>query len=261
MKVIVLGCGSSGGVPLITGDWGACDPTNPKNRRRRSSVLVQVEGYNILIDTSPDLREQLLDNHIERIDLVLFTHTHADHVNGLDDLRQLVIKSKKQIPIYATKRDLDDLFQRYEYIFKQRDPLYPPFLDAHEIIGEGDFDEFVWNTVAITPFRQFHDKQGSLGFRIGDFAYSTDMKDLPDESIAKLQGLKLWIVDCLQEEPHYTHSHLDNTLALIERVRPERAILTHMAHHLDYEVLAAKLPVGIVPAYDNMVIEGADFFG
>jgi len=250
IKVTILGCGSSGGVPLITGNWGKCDPTNPKNNRTRSSVLVQTQGLNILIDTSPDLRQQLLRTGVNRIDAVLYTHVHADHVFGIDDLRQLYLTYKRPIPVYADPKSLAYLEQTFAYIFKETDPLYPTFLKGNT------FEKpFHIQGIEVIPFIQDHGGQDSFGFRIGDFAYSTDFKDISPESLAKLDNLKLWVVDCLRDEPHQTHTHYEHTMALIQQLKPQQAVLTHMTQYLDYEVLRKRCPPGVEPAYDGMVID------
>ena len=249
MKITILGCGSSGGVPLITGEWGKCDPDNPKNRRRRSSILVQTKGKNILIDTGPDLKEQLLGASVKNIDLILYTHAHADHVSGIDDLRQLCLKNACCIPAYADADTMAHLHKAYGYIFTSPDPLYPAFLESRLLEGA-----FTFEGIDIMPFLQHHGTTSSYGFRFGNFAYSTDLIDLPDESQAALQGLDLWIVDCTRETPHIGHANVEQTLKLIERVSPQRAIVTHMSHHLDYEEMAARLPSHIRPAYDGMVL-------
>lgn len=250
LKVTILGCGSSGGVPLITGNWGNCDPNNPKNNRTRSSILVQTQGLNILIDTSPDLRHQLLRTGIDRIDAVLYTHRHADHIFGIDDLRQIYMAHKRSIPIYADSQTLAYLERTFAYIFKETDSLYPAFLTSH--VFEGPFRI---QDLDIIPFIQNHGEQDSFGFRIGDFAYSTDFKNIPADSLAKLANLKLWVVDCLRDEPHQTHSHYEHTLNLIHKLKPRKAILTHMTQYLDYEILRKRCPPDVEPAYDGMVIE------
>ena len=249
MKITILGCGSSGGVPLITGDWGACNPNNPKNRRRRASILVQIAGKTILVDTSPDLREQLLTAGVWDIDAVLYTHDHADHIGGIDDLRQVYVKTRRSIPAYADAATLGHLKKTYFYIFETLDSLYPAFLEGREIEGEIDFEG-----IPITPFLQYHGHRSSLGYRIGDFAYSTDLIDMPEDSYRTLKGLKLWIVDCLRDEPHISHANFEQTMRMIERVQPERAVLTHMTHNLDYDALCARVPIGIEPAYDGMTL-------
>lgn len=250
MKIRILGCGASGGVPLITGEWGSCNPNNPKNRRRRASVLVQTKGRNILIDTSPDLRMQLLDAEVDNIDLVLYTHDHADHVNGLDDLRQIYVKHRQPIPVYADHGSLNRLRKSYRYALVTLDPQYPAFLEGRELEDVIDFDG-----IKIIPYLQYHGHRSSFGFRIGDFAYSTDLVELPEESYETLQGLKVWVVDCLRDEPHLSHSHVEQTLKMIKKVKPQEAILTHMTHHLDYDDINARTPPHVTPAYDGMVME------
>lgn len=250
MKITILGCGASGGVPLITGEWGSCNPNNPKNRRRRASVLVQTKGKNILIDTSPDLRMQLLDAGVDNIDLVLYTHDHADHISGLDDLRQIYAKYRQPIPAYADHGSLNRLRKSYRYALVTLDPLYPAFLEGRELEDIIDF-----NGIQIIPYLQYHGHRSSFGFRIGDFAYSTDLIELPEESYDVLQGVKIWVVDCLRDEPHISHSNVEQTLKMIKKVKPQEAILTHMTHHLDYDDLNARTPQNVAPAYDGMVVE------
>jgi phosphoribosyl 1,2-cyclic phosphate phosphodiesterase len=250
MKITILGCGASGGVPLITGDWGVCNPNNPKNRRRRASVLVQIKGKNILIDTSPDLRMQLLDASVNNIDAVLYTHDHMDHVGGLDDLRHIYLKHQQQIPIYADHGTLSRLRQSYRYALVTIDSLYPAFLDGRELEETIDFDG-----IQIIPFLQYHGHRSSFGYRIGDFAYSTDLIELPEESYEILQGVKVWIVDCLRDEPHISHANVEQSLKMISKVNPQQAILTHMTQHLDYDELSARTPSHITPAFDGMVVE------
>ncbi len=255
-RVTVLGCGGSGGVPLIGGDWGACNPANPRNRRRRVSILVEAGGRNILIDTSPDLRAQLLDAGVARIDAVLYTHDHADHCHGIDDLRFLSRESDRPpIPAYGTAPTLEALTQRFGYIFRQASGgsslLYRPFLEPRTVDGP-----FRIGPVQVVPFEQDHGfGTTTTGYRIGGVAYSTDVVDLNDEAFAILEGLDLWIVDCLRFEPHPTHAHFERTLAWIERAKPRRAVLTHLNHMVDYDALAARCPPGVEPGYDGLVIE------
>lgn len=250
MKITILGCGASGGVPLVTGEWGACNPSNPKNRRRRASVLVQTKDKNILIDTSPDLRMQLLDAGVGKIDLVLYTHGHADHVGGLDDLRQIYGKYREPIPAYADQGTLAQLRKSFRYALVTLDPLYPAFLDGREFGELIDFEG-----IQIIPYLQYHGHRSSFGFRIGDFAYSTDLIALPEESYEVLKGVKIWVVDCLRDKPHVSHAHVEQSLTMIEQVQPERAILTHMTHDLDYDDIASRIPPHVTPAYDGMVLE------
>ena len=247
--ITVLGCGSSGGVPLITGNWGECNSNNPKNRRTRSSVLIQTAEQNILIDTSPDLREQLLHANVDRIDAVIYTHAHADHINGLHELRQIALKYETVIPVFGNEETLGVLENSSRYAFEETTPEYPAFLKSYKIDGE-----FQVGTLSIIPFQQQHGAISTLGFRIRDFAYSTDMKTLPQASIDVLHNLKLWIVDCLRVQPHATHSHLENTLELIKEIAPTRSVLTHMDHNTDFDVLYSLLPKNIEPAFDGMEI-------
>ncbi|MEN8236949.1 MAG: MBL fold metallo-hydrolase [Pseudomonadota bacterium] len=257
MKIRILGCGPSGGVPLVGNVWGNCDPENPKNRRLRTSTLVTHRGKNILIDTSPDLRRQLLDAGVTRIDAVLYTHDHADHTHGIDELRPLYFGNRKNsIQVYGNQATIDRIQRKFKYLFDPKEDelsrdLYPNILQAN-VIGAKSFDLF---GLSIQPFLQDHGYSRSLGFRIGDMAYSTDVVRLDEDAFKVLQGVKLWLVDCLAETPRRTHSHLEQTLKWIERVGPGRAILIHMNQELDYEVLKGKLPEGIEPAFDGMEIE------
>lgn len=256
MKVTLLGCGASWGVPAIGPDWGRCDPSDPRNRRRRGSLLVESRGGVLLIDTAPDLREQLLDAGAARVDAVLLTHAHADHLHGIDDIRILNRLIGKAIPLYASADTLAEVERRFGYAVKPAvpgKPLYRPALTPHEIAGP-----FTAAGVAVVPFSQDHGYSTTLGFRIGPLAYSTDVTALDDNAFAALAGVELWIVDCLRREPHPTHSHLAKTLAWIARVAPRRAVLTHMDESLDYRELAAELPEGVEPGRDGLTIELPD---
>jgi phosphoribosyl 1,2-cyclic phosphate phosphodiesterase len=254
MRVTMLGCGGSEGVPVIGGNWGACDPTNPKNRRTRVSVMVETGGAALLIDTSPDLRMQFLDNNFSRIDAVLWTHAHADHSHGIADLREVCRLKGAALDGYAAPEHLEDLQTRFAYCFEPLKPdqyFYRTVLTPHVIDGP-----FTAAGVPVTPIRQNHGYGMTLGFRIGGFAYSTDVVSLDDAAFAALEGLDLWIVDCLRESPaHPTHAHLPLTLSWIERVKPKRAVLTHMNMSADYETLRAKLPPGVEPGYDGLTVE------
>lgn len=248
MKVTILGCGTSTGVPRLPNDWGRCDPSNPKNRRGRASLLVEQGGTTILVDTGPDMRAQLLAAGVAKIDGVLITHDHADHTHGIDDLRGYRMERDHDIPLYAPKETLERLKQRFDYIFKSRHG-YPTVCSGHEITGPVTI-----GAITAQPFWQEHGPIWSLGFRFGDIAYSTDVNGLPEESFAVLEGVKIWIVDALRLHPHRTHAHLDMTLSWIDRVKPQQAILTHMGTDMDYDSLCALLPKGVVPAYDGMII-------
>ncbi len=255
MRVTMLGSGPSWGVPAIGGDWGACDPAEPRNRRRRVSVLVREGDATLLIDTSPDLREQLLDAEVARIDAVLFTHAHADHLHGIDDLRIVNRLMGKEIPIYGDAVTMAEIRQRFGYVVE---PLragmgaafYKPMLAPHIIEGP-----FTAAGIEIQPFVQDHGFSQTLGFRLGRFAYSTDVIELDEAAFSALAGVEVWIVDCIRREPHVTHSHLDKTLGWIERLRPRRAVLTHMDQSLDYATLRRTLPPGVEPGYDGLIID------
>jgi phosphoribosyl 1,2-cyclic phosphate phosphodiesterase len=256
MKVTVLGCGASWGVPKIGGDWGQCDPANSKNRRRRAGIAVEEAGATILVDAAPDLREALLSCNIKRIDAVIFTHAHADHLHGIDDLRVPSWIFGRPIPAFGDAKTMATIRQRFGYTVEGiRDPnasgyYYQPLLEPHEITGA-----FTAAGVAVTVFEQTHGRTPSLGLRFGKFAYSTDVVGLDDAAFAALAGVEVWVVDCMRRTPLPTHSHLAQTLAWIERVGPKRAFLTHMDETMDYAALRGELPPRVEPAYDGMVIE------
>ncbi|NWG46043.1 MAG: MBL fold metallo-hydrolase [Alphaproteobacteria bacterium] len=262
MKLLarILGCGSSGGVPRIGGEWGACDPANPKNRRRRCSLLLRagpagLEGptTDVLIDTAPDLREQLIDAGLGRLDGVLYTHEHADQVAGIDDLRVVAINMRQRVPVYMDAHTGAELRQRFHYCFTApAGSPYPPILDAHEIVAGTPFAvDGPGGPMALLGFDQDHGTIRSLGFRIGPLAYSPDLVDLPDSAFEALAGVECWIVDALRYRPHPTHSHLEKTLGWIERLGC-RAVLTNMHVDLDYDRLSRELPDHVEPAYDGM---------
>jgi len=253
MRVTILGCGASGGVPVITGAWGKCDPKNPKNRRRRASIAVEKNGVTLLVDTSPDLREQCLEAKIQKIDAVLYTHDHADHTHGIDDLRPFFYHHKMPLPLYGNEETIAFLKSRFEYAFpveKMRPDIYRPFVVPHIIEGP-----FQIGDISVEPFVQSHGYSTSIGYRFEKVAYSTDVVDLGEEAFRILEGVEVWIVDCIDIDPRPTHSHLAKTLEWIQRVRPRHAYLTHMTPLLDYDELLKKLPKGVEPAYDGLVIE------
>lgn len=257
MRVTVLGCGGSGGVPLIGGLWGACDPAEPRNRRLRGSILVETGSATILVDASPDLRAQLLAAGVRRIDAVIVTHAHADHIAGLDDLRYVNRLMRAPIPVHADRATLNELTTRFGYAFRPLDGhgFYRPVLEPHEVTAGTMFEAA---GVTVLPIAQDHGFMPSLGLRFGGFAYSTDVVRLDDAAFAALAGIDTWIVDCFRETPHPTHAHLALVLEWIGRVRPYRAVLTHMSEALDYTSLARALPPGVAPAHDGLVLELAD---
>ena len=258
LRLTILGCGSSGGVPRLGGLWGACDPTNPKNARRRCSLLVErvtEQGTTrVLIDTSPDMRAQLLDAEVGNLDAVLFTHSHADHVHGIDDLRMIVFNQRKRLPIYADRQTLDALTARFGYAFVQPPGSdYPPILDMHRLDGPLSIDG-AGGSIPFTPFEVQHGRIDALGFRIANAAYLPDVSDIPDAAWPALQDLDLWILDALRYKPHPSHAHVAQSLEWIERAAPARAVLTNMHIDIDYATLSAETPAHITPAYDGLVI-------
>jgi phosphoribosyl 1,2-cyclic phosphate phosphodiesterase len=262
LRATILGCGSSGGVPRLGAMWGACDPQNPRNRRRRCGLLVERLGQGrrhttVLVDTSPDLREQLLGVRAEALDGVLYTHDHADHTHGIDDLRMLAYAMKRRIYVWADAGTLASLEGRFNYCFSTPPGSgYASILSAHTLNPPQPVRiEGPTGIIEAIPVPQTHGEMGSLGFRFGGLAYSPDISDVPDGTAALLQDLDVWIVDALRFTPHPSHFSVKQALAWIERLKPKRAILTHMTTDLDYEALRRELPEGVEPAYDGMVIE------
>jgi phosphoribosyl 1,2-cyclic phosphate phosphodiesterase len=258
LRVTILGCGSSGGVPRLGGIWGDCDPANPRNQRRRCSLLVEQEAEagttRVLIDTSPDLRAQLLDAGVGHLDAVLYTHAHADHVHGLDDLRMIVFNMRARLPVYADGPTTNDLLNRFGYAFVQPPgSAYPPILDIHGIDGDVTIDG-AGGRLTFTPFEVTHGNIDALGFRVADVAYLPDVSDIPEAAWPVLQGLDTWILDALRRTPHPSHSHLENSLQWIARAAPARAVLTNMHIDLDYQDVEDETPDHVTPAYDGMTL-------
>lgn len=254
----ILGCGSSGGVPRIGGHWGECDPTNPKNRRTRCSALVSRFGPNgvtrVLIDTSPDMRQQLIDAEVGVIDAVIMTHSHADHVHGLDDLRQIVFNTRERLQVWADGDTSDALLSRFGYAFVQpKGSPYPPICELNSISGPFEISG-KGGPIQFEAFQVNHGSIDALGFKVNGLAYLPDVARIPDDVWPTLEGLDVWIVDALRRTPHPTHSHLAQTLEWIERVQPKHAVLTNMHIDLDYDAVAAETPKHIEPAFDGMTI-------
>lgn len=260
-RFTLLGTASSGGVPRVGPVWGSCDPANPKNRRRRCALLVDrfAKGRRttILVDTPADLREQLLDARVETLDGVLYTHDHADHTHGIDDLRGVFFNMRRRVRVWADAATRTTLENRFEYCFAQKPgSIYPSILHAHDIHPpkpirvEGD-----GGVIEVIPIEQKHGDGASLGFRFGNVAYSPDISGIPDSSIPLLQGLDLWIVDALRPMPHPSHFSVKQALDWIERLGVKRAILTHMTVELDYEALRRQLPPHVEPGYDGMTVQ------
>jgi phosphoribosyl 1,2-cyclic phosphate phosphodiesterase len=262
LTLTILGCGSSGGVPRPAIGWGKCNPANPKNRRRRCSLLVEQAApaggrTRILVDTSPDLREQLLDADVDWLDGVLYTHEHADHTHGIDDLRGLFLKHRRRLDAYLDEPTYKIVFFRFGYCFvTPPGSSYPPILNEHRIqAGQPLTIDGAGGAITALPFLQDHGDIVSLGFRFGNVAYSSDLRDLPPASVTALAGLDLWIVDALRDHPHPSHFTVAEALDWIARIAPRRAILTNLHTDLDYDELRSRLPAHVEPAYDGLRVE------
>ena len=264
LKFTILGCGSSGGVPRPALGWGVCDPNNPKNRRRRTSLLIerrQSGGVTrVLVDTSPDLREQLLDAEVDSLNGVLYTHEHADHTHGIDDLRGLFLKQRRVVDVYLDEYTGRMMRARFGYCFESPPGSeYPPIVREHRLTpGQPVTIEGQGGPIAALPFRQEHGDIPSLGFRFGNLAYSCDLSGLHAESLRALAGLDVWIVDALRYRPHPSHFSLADALSWIDRLKPRRAILTNLHADLDYKRLRAELPPNVEPAFDGMTLSLAE---
>jgi phosphoribosyl 1,2-cyclic phosphate phosphodiesterase len=260
LEFTILGCGSSGGVPRADGEWGACDPSNAKNARSRCSLLVRRRSLagpeqetTVVIDTSPDLRLQTASAGVKRVDAVLFTHDHADQCAGIDDLRAFFLRHRRRTPCYMDPHTRAAILSRFAYVFAG-DGGYQAICDPVALPDHGE----IWSidgpsgSIPVTTFEQDHGDIKSIGYRIGDVAYSSDVVGLPEASFAALKGVKVWIVDALRYRPHPTHATVEQALAWIDRVKPQRAILTNLHVDLDYETLKRELPDGVEPAYDGL---------
>lgn len=249
MKITVLGCGASDGVPQIGCDCAVCISSDSKNKRTRAAILIEIKGFRILVDAGPDLRQQLLREDITSLDAVLITHAHFDHMAGMGDLKRLV--KNNTLPLFADDFTLQLLRTSFSYAFRGS-KLHPAILEACPFFGSFSLPDI---KLQVIPFKQKHGSVFSHGFRLGDFAYSTDVSHLSDEAYGVLEGVPVWVVDCIRYCPSLTHFCLDDTIAAILRVKPERAILTHMCHDIDYNLLSKLLPRHIVLAYDGMKFE------
>ena len=258
----LLGCGSSGGVPRVAQGWGACDPANPRNNRRRCSALLEKPGADgrtlVLIDTSPDLRLQLIDAGVDHVEGVLMTHPHADHTHGIDDLRPLVMAMRKRIEIYMNEATSAEVMAKFSYIFESPPgSSYPPIARERRLTaGASCAISGAGGVIEAIPFDLEHGDIFALGFRVGALAYTPDLNGVPDASLPFLEGLDVWIIDALRYTPHPSHFTLDEALSWIEQMRPRRAILTNLHTDLDYETLRRRLPENVEPAYDGMRVEG-----
>lgn len=261
LRLTILGCGSSPGTPRITGDWGACDPTNPRNRRMRASCLVQrislTGTTTVLVDCGPDMRQQLIANHIRHLDAVLITHPHADHIHGIDDLRGFALDTKRVMPVLADDASYSRMFEGFRYCFEREpDSFYDPIVrrlplpveTALHVRGAGGNLQF-------SAFRQTHGSIHSLGFRFGPIAYCTDVSDFPQLAIDAIRGARHIVIDALQYRTHPSHLSVDQALEWIRRFDVGAATFTHMHTPLDYDTLCRELPPNIRPGYDGLRIE------
>lgn len=261
LTLTILGCGSSSGVPRPALGWGACDPANPKNRRRRCSLMAELRRDDavtrVVIDTSPDLREQLLDAGVDHVDAVFLTHEHADQTHGIDDLRSLVMHSKRRIPVYLNDSTAAHIRLRFAYCFEQAPgSAYPAILEARPIeAGESRVIEGPGGALTISAFLLRHGNIPALGYRIGDAAYTPDLHDIPEESFAALQNLDLWIIDGLRYKHHPSHFNIETALRWIERFAPKRAVITNMSADVDYATLSGQLPANVIAAFDGLRLE------
>lgn len=263
LTLTILGCGSSGGVPRVGNDWGACDPGEPKNRRRRCSVLVRRSGphgdTSVLIDTSPDLREQLLDARVVELDGVVYTHDHADHTHGIDDLRPLVIRNRRRIQVHADERTCETLLQRFGYCFRApKDSIYPPILELVEFSGSQPLSiPGKGGEISLVPLPVVHGPTHAFGFRIGSIAYIPDVSEIPETTAKLLEGLDVLVIDALRYSEHISHFNVEQALDWVERLEPARAVLTNLHCDIDYATLSAELPRNVSAAYDMMRVSSS----
>ena len=256
LRITILGCGTSAGVPVPAYGWGICDPNEPRNNRTRCSILIEKNNTKILVDTTPDCRQQLIHAGVDYLDAIIYTHTHADHCHGIDDVRWICQKMQKDIATYAFETHLQELQTRFGYAFEPlpvsqekrffNRPILTPYIVS---------EPFVINDVNIIPFVQDHGRTVTMGIRIDDFAYSTDVVYLNDNAFNTLENIEYWVVDALQYRPYYSHAHLDLTLSWIKKLQPKKSWLTHMNMSMDYMTLIKELPKNIYPAYDGLVIK------
>jgi phosphoribosyl 1,2-cyclic phosphate phosphodiesterase len=256
LEIVILGCGSSGGVPRGDGDWGDCDPSEPKNRRTRCSALIRRHGpdgvTSVLIDTSPDLREQVLAAGVKHVDAVLYTHDHADQTHGIDDLRVFAMRTRRRIPAWMDPATRAALTQRFDYIFETKQG-YPAIVEARDLPPHGEpwTIDGAGGPIPVVTFDQAHGPIRSVGYRIGPVAYSSDVSDLDETAIEAVRGCDLWIVDALRFTPHPTHAHVDKALDWIARAEVKRAVLTNLHIDLDFNDLRSKVPSNVEVAFDG----------
>ena len=251
MKLVILGSGTSTGVPMVGCRCKVCSSSDPHDKRTRTSLMVESGGKNIIVDTSTDLRQQALREGIARIDAVFFTHSHSDHVNGIDDLRGFNFIHRNIVPCYGDDATMSEIIDRFPYIFKGREiEGYAPLLEAHTI--DGPLSLF---GCSITPVPLRHGHLTSTGYRFNSAAYLTDCNEIPDASIRLLAGLELLIIDALRYSPHENHFSIDEALEVISRLRPKQAVLTHLTHEVSHRIASSRLPAGVELAWDGMTYE------
>jgi len=262
LRITILGCGSSPGTPRPNGDWGACDPADPRNRRSRASALIERvredgAATSVLIDTGPDFRNQMIDAGVRHIDAVVYTHAHADHIHGVDDLRTYTLSQRRLIDVYADLVTLNRLYEGFGYCFEQPPgSSYPPILKANVISHDAPFTiEGEGGPLTFMPLPQMHGDIISLGFRVGNLAYCSDVNDYPHATVSRMSGLKLLVIDALQYRGHPSHLSLSEALGWIERLGAERAVLTHMHTPLDYATVQRETPDNVEPGHDGLVME------
>ena len=260
VKITILGCGNSAGVPMIGNYWGQCDPAEPRNRRTRPSIAIESADTTIIVDTGADFKQQINRENIQRINAVIYTHAHSDHVHGIDDLRVFRLRSKQVVPIYSNKATLDEIQERFAYMFTENGPegIYPRAIDPN-IFTEDQFGQTIMiGDIVLIPFEQMHGVSvKSIGLRIGDLAYSTDVTSFDEKALKTLAGIKTWIID--SNGYMMPHNHVHMTLKAVFEVNKivgaEQVYLTHMPGFMDYQTLLKELPPGYAPAYDGMTLE------
>ncbi len=262
VKLTILGCGASPGVPRIDGDWGACDPNEPRNNRTRCGALIERFGdgprpTRVLVDTGPEIRLQLVQQKVDAIDAVIYTHSHADHVHGIDDLRAFALASGRKVDVYTDDLTYLKLENAFGYCFRSvPGSFYPPILKRTRVVVGVKFEiEGPGGAVKINPIRQIHNEIETIGLRVGGIAYCCDVNDFPAESVEALAGVDTWILGALRYKPHPSHLSVSQAIEWVNRVKPRRTILTHLHSDLDYRKLAAELPAGMEPAYDGLAVE------
>ena len=254
MKITILGSGASGGVPLIGPVWGNCDPKNPKNHRSRSSILIEDGTTRVLVDASPDCRAQLLDANVDQLDGIIFTHAHADHCHGIDDLRWINQSMSRALPAFSDATSFEEMNKRFGYAFSPFEVPDHGYFNRPVLEWQEAKDEFSIGSIGFRCFEQDHGFSNTLGLRFGNVGYSTDVVRLDEIAFEILDGIELFIVGCLREDPHPTHADLPTALSWIERINPKRAVITHMNHMLDYNDVKTKVPAGVEPAYDGLIL-------